>query len=354
MSPKVARAFVLVVAIGLFIGAITFGVKLVFPASYTPPISPQLATATKSSFSVTVNTTGAVVLSTETAVNFPSPGKIANLDVSVGQSVQKGTVLATLSSTAAQSAVSQAQANLVSAQARLVAAETPATPSQIAVLQTTINNAIQNQTDTASIVQTTASIDAQAVAADQAAISITEGDLTSGNCQSSSTTTTTSPTAQCQSYQAQLTAQENQLTTDQARSQSDATADVQKMNVAQGAVTAAKAALNAAITPTQSDVTTAQAAVTSAEASLQSAQASLSNLTLLSPISGTILQINAQVGQIVTGSSATVQVLPGTNSPISAITKNATAPTGLFIIGTSSQLVVGFPVQSSSVGALDG
>ncbi len=349
MSTKAARIFVIIVAVGLVVGAIAFGVRLVLPATNVSSIQPQLATASINSFPVVVAATGTVVPASETYVNFPYSGRLAQIDVTVGQSVSQGAPLATLDSASAQSAVSQAEANLASAQASLGAVENPLTASQQSLLQTALTNAEQVLTDTTSSVQTTNATDAQNIVSDQAAVQTAQTNFDNANCSNA----TTGATALCQSYQSQLTAQQHQLATDQARAQTDASAGVLRIDQAQGQVNSAKSNLAAAQTSNPSQVSAAQSAVSSAQAGLQAAQDRLANLTLAAPIAGTVLAINGQVGQSVSGSPTAGQSLPGTNTPVAGLTNGGGGNASpLFVIGTPGQLVVGFSFPSNDLSLI--
>jgi multidrug efflux pump subunit AcrA (membrane-fusion protein) len=67
----------------------------------------------------TISTSGNVTAPNNINVNFATGGKLAEIDVTVGQKVKKGQVLAKLDSTAAQAGLDSAKAQLASAQANL-------------------------------------------------------------------------------------------------------------------------------------------------------------------------------------------------------------------------------------------
>ena len=345
MSNKAARIFVIIVAVGLAVTAVTFGVNLVLPATNTSSSSmPQLATASITTFPVVVSETGSVVLASETDMNFPVSGTIAAIDVKVGQTVAQGTVLANLSSSSAQNAVAQAQANLSSAESTLNAAEHPLTPSQSTSLQTILSNAEQVQNDTTSSVQQTATIDAQNVQSDQTALASTQSSYNSASCATASTSVL------CQSYQSQITAEQNQLTIDQQRSQTDASAGALRNSEAQGQVNAARASLTAASTPNPAQISQAQSGVNAATSSLQSAQSALTGYTLTSPIAATVLAVNGQVGQTVPASTTATQTLPGSVTPLASVSSNGNGQSAFIVLGTPSQLIVAFAFPSSDYG----
>ncbi len=90
---------------------------------------------------------------------------------------------------------------------------------------------------------------------------------------------------------------------------------------AQNSVASAKQALQAKLDSRDSDVQAALAAVQSGQASYDSAKNALANLSLTAPISGVVAQVNGNVGEFVSGSTATPFIL-------------VTATSGLALHGT--------------------
>jgi HlyD family secretion protein len=79
------------------------------------PVTYQFQQATQGNFSLTVSATGPLQSAVYNLV-FTGTGKIAEIDVTVGQTVRKGQVLAKLDKTSLQDAVNAAQAGVLSAQ----------------------------------------------------------------------------------------------------------------------------------------------------------------------------------------------------------------------------------------------
>src|SRR5579875_2468376 len=102
-------------------------------------------------FVLTVSATGPIQGGTYNVV-FSGSGKISEIDVAVGQTVQKGQVLAKLDTTSLQDAVNAAQASVLSAQTALNNAQTGLSNTQsqsqasIASAQTALSNAQANLT----------------------------------------------------------------------------------------------------------------------------------------------------------------------------------------------------------------
>ena len=79
----------------------------------------RFSAAAQGNLALTVATTGSLVSNNQAKLSFSSSGKLAELDVKVGDVVKAGTVLAKLDPTALQQALAQAQLNLQDAQAAL-------------------------------------------------------------------------------------------------------------------------------------------------------------------------------------------------------------------------------------------
>src|SRR5256885_1400854 len=150
----------------------------------------QTAQVSQGTLQVTVAATGPITNPASVPLSFKSSGKLAEVDVAIGQQVTAGQALAKLDTTDLQIAVDQAQAALVQQQANLATVTAGATPEQAAVAQaqvdaaqTTLDNAQKSlasaQTSSAGTVAA-----AQAdVTASQVALAGTQKALQSGQDQ---------------------------------------------------------------------------------------------------------------------------------------------------------------------------
>ena len=117
------------------------------------PITYQFQQAIQGNFSLTVSATGPLQSAIYNLV-FTGTGTISEIDVSVGQTVTKGQVLAKLNKTSLQDAVNSAQAGVLSAQTGVTNAQaslgTTQTQSQTSVVtaQTTLSNDQTSLTNT--------------------------------------------------------------------------------------------------------------------------------------------------------------------------------------------------------------
>lgn len=302
----------------------------------------QVATATVQRGVVTasVSGTGNVIPGTDLALNFQSTGKVTEIDVSPGQHVTAGQVLARIDSTNAQSSLQSAQSALTVAQDKLqqlINVVTPAQKSQDqlslvqaqnavnqaqqslaatqaqisldAVLQQTalsqaqqgLSNAQANaaldatqqqtavnqataQLNTDQTAENAVSGDQSAVSADQSAVSADQSAISADGCNGAS------PKASCSSDQARLTSDQSKLSSDQSKLSSDQAAG-NRVPQDQNSVTNADNAQKASAVKDAQSIQGAQNALTNAQnnatatqlkdnQSLTSAQNALGNAQL--------------------------------------------------------------------------
>ncbi|MDA8195654.1 MAG: biotin/lipoyl-binding protein [Actinomycetota bacterium] len=350
MSNSFVRWFVAVVTGLLIVGSIAFGVRLVMPATAPSVLQPQLATVARTSFQKAVNVTGTVVPVTEAVVGFHAGGTISSINVKVGENVTSGTVLATLADPNGANSVAQAQANLQNAQAQLASAQNPSNPGQIAQLQTALTDAQSNLSQTQSTVQSINSSDAQRIQEQQTLVNTAQTNYTNGGCASQPTS------SNCLSLQSSLTAAQQVLADLQTAQSKDSANGQLQVAHAQATVDAAQAALTAASTPDPNAVAAAQAKVSGAQSALANASAIAAEANLVSPINGTVLQINGNVGDVVSGGQPTSVALPGISAPASALASSSggTGSGGLpfIVIGTPNDLAVAFSFPASDLGTV--
>lgn len=283
------------------------------------------------------------------AIAFQEGGQIAAVDVHEGSVVAQGTTLATLDASQFRAALAQANAGVAAAQAKLAGLESGTRPQQIQVDEAAVanaraalgvavnsaysaaNDAIENQTDNlfsnpktnnpiflvdAADSQTTNNIEATRVTI---GLALAQWYQALSQASSSAAQATLSGTAdavlsQINSYINQITLVVNgapaaaQLTSAQLSEYkayvATARAEVEKAigtNTGdEAALTSAQKALalaQAGATP--QDIQAAQAAAAQAQAAAESAQVALNNATLTAPFSGTVQNLTAQVGQVV-------------------------------------------------------
>src|SRR4051812_6822449 len=131
--------------IALFVAAaiVLGGGLFLYQRFNSPPATPaqQTAQATRGTITSSISATGSVASTASTRLNFTGVGRVAAVNVSLGDQVEPGQVLATLDTSDLQLAVQQARANLVAAQAKLQQTLAGARPEDVQQAQSTLASA---------------------------------------------------------------------------------------------------------------------------------------------------------------------------------------------------------------------
>jgi HlyD family secretion protein len=354
MSRK--RRIILVVALALVLVASGGGFYYFDQArlqAQAPTDTPVLSTArvTRGDLVITASGSGTLSPASETAVGFRSAGVLAELLVKVGDQIQAGDVLARLESTDAQAQVSQAEISLRQAELGLATLTQQASPADVAAAQASL---AQSKADLTSL--TAAANDQEVVGAretlksaqealdsllagpDPDAVASAKADLTlaemslrqaqSAYDQVSWRSDVAMTQQAADLWQATTNYDKAKAAYDeavkgptdeevaaaraqvaQAQSQLDALVaapDSNAVSAAQAQVTQAQAALDSLLNGASAeDLETAQLNVNQAQLNLESAQRQLQYTELVAPVSGTVLSVDAQVGESV-GTTAIV------------------------------------------------
>lgn len=358
--PRRRRRWIIAVAVLLLI-AILAGLFFTLRPGRRA-VAYQYQKVSQGDFSLTVNSTGPLQSGTYNLV-FSGTGKIAEIDVTVGQTVKQGQILAKLDKTSLQDAINAAQAQVLAAQAILNGDESSYSKTQgqsqasVSAAQTALTNAQNNLSTTQQQSQTSISgaqtslNDAQTnlaktKTASNASVSSAQTTLNNAqtnlrNVQNQSRTSiataktqetqaiaacnakptpaptptpTPTPTPDCvklatdQYNQAVATANanvataQNQVTTAQkglTTAQAQAASDIA---TAQGQVNTAQSQLNTAMAQGNSNNTTAQGQINTAQSQLNTtqAQADTNNATALNMINTAQGTVNADLAQLQT------------------------------------------------------
>ena len=296
-------------------------------------------------------------------VVFSGTGKIAEIDVKVGQTVSQGQILAKLDKTSLQDAYNEAQANVLAAVAALNNAMTTSGKTQaqsqanVAAAQTALNNARKGLTTTqaqsqANIASAQTSLaDAQAnllkveqvseasIASAQTALTNAQINLRkvqaeaqaninlaydqeqqaiskcNGNAkciqlaEDQYNQTVATAHASVATAQGQVDTAQKQLSSAQAQAAANINTAQGQINTAQSQLTAAQAQANTNNTTAQGQISTAQSQLNTTQTQLQTAQHNLNNAILRAPHDGIVTIINGSVGGtpgIPSNSTATV------------------------------------------------
>lgn len=157
----------------------------------------QVVTATTGTMKQTVSASGTIEPASEADLSFAVSGKVTAVDVSVGQAVTAGQVLATVDSSALQASADSAQASLTSAEAKLSSDESSgASTSQILSDKASVTSA-QSQLTSAKTNLADASL-TSTIAGTVASVNLSDGQQVTGSgsatSSSASASTTGTPT----------------------------------------------------------------------------------------------------------------------------------------------------------------
>ena len=352
-----AAAVVIVAALG--------GVMYVRGSS--APVTYRTTTAVLGTVRQTLSLTGNLTPIAQANVSFQVSGTVTAVNVSVGQQITAGQVLATVDATTLQDTLTQAQANLTAAQAKLSAdqgsssASSSTTAQQVATARTNLANDQQSYTDTLAVNAQTIRTDQQNIAGDQAAVdrdnqavSQAQQRYNSDGCSSTPSTSTCQTDQQnlssAQQTQAKdqqtLTSAQSGLATDQVRGQQSADQAAAKVASDRTALSNAQSGTgsNSAATAASS-VAQDTATITQDQLAIANDQKAVNQATLVSPAAGQVAQINTAVGSAV-GSASTA----GTGSSANAASSSAASSSSSSSTSTAQFIILtpgSFEVTSS-------
>src|SRR6266704_2308801 len=290
------------------------------------PITYQFQQAIQGNFSLTVSATGPLQSAIYNLV-FTGTGTISEIDVSVGQTVTKGQVLAKLNKTSLQDAANSAQAGVLSAQTGVNTAQANLSKAQaqsnanVQSAQVALNNAqaslstTQTQSQTGiNTAQTTLSNDQTSLSHTQAqsAASISAAQTTLSNAQTSLSHTQATASAQIAAAQ---------LAKEQA-----CTATPPATPVASSCATAT-AAYNQAVATANANVAAAQANVTSAQKqlTLTEEQAKANNATAQARVTSDRQQVASTEAQASSSNTTAQNTVNAATSSLATAQANANA-----------------------------
>jgi multidrug efflux pump subunit AcrA (membrane-fusion protein) len=270
------------VLIGLVLVFAILGGSVVYAQAGRPITTYRTALVTYGTITQTIGLAGNLAPVTEADLNFPSAGTVALVEVSVGETVVKGELLAALDPTILAAQLSQAKATLSAAKSKLAQDQAGPTAQNLAsaknpvsAAQVSVNNAKVSYADTKAI-------NAQQVAAAQ---SVVDASCPAG------------PTC-AQDQQSLAMAKVKAL---QSNHQSAA-----QLASAQQQLTAARSSLAAFLASSISPQTVQidQAQIQIDQVDVNTLQHQLNGARMTSPIAGVVSQVNIKEGQsVATGGS---------------------------------------------------
>ena len=382
---------------GLAIVALVLGTLIyrdMFVPSKNAAAALNLYTVARRTVTASVTGSGNVEPQQQANVNFKVAGTLTAIDVHVGDHVSAGQTLATIDSTAEQTALDQAEANLATAQANLQSVQTPLTQNQITQLQDSVAQAQQTYNDTVTQVNLTNSQDAAQVTADQNQLTLDQSILNNSlnyqqDQQKLAAAQTTLQTAEntfkadatCTgvafaNYSAQCLAEftavsnaqtavnlaqtavnadastvnldQSRLTADKTRQQNDTTNGQRSINQAAASLKSAQDQLNTQTEAKPNQIASAKASVLNAQAMVATAQQNLSYTTLVSPMDGQVNSINGVVGETTAPGGGDTAEAPGSQAPL----PTGAASSAFMVIGNVSGLEAVIPFAESDASRL--
>jgi macrolide-specific efflux system membrane fusion protein len=320
--------------------------------------APQYRTAAAALGTIrqTLSLTGNLAPVAQSNLNFQVSGTVTAIDVSAGQTVIAGQVLATVDPSALQTTLTQDQANLTAAQAKLTADESSGstastnTAQQIASAKTTLANDQTAYNDTIALNNQTRSNDQAAIASAQAAVtsdsatvSVAQAAYNNDGCGGTTPppacTTDTQNLSTAKSQQAKdtstLASAQQALPTDTVRAQQSA--DQASAKVASDRTALSNAESTSAGASQASAVAQDNAGLAQAQQAVTTAQDAVAEATLTAPTAGEVAQVNLSVGSTTSGSSS------------SAAAASASASAAQFILLTPGSFEVTSTVSDSVV-----
>lgn len=322
--------------------------------------APQYRTAAAAVGTIrqTLSLTGNLAPVAQSNLNFQVSGTVTAIDVSAGQTVTAGQVLATVDPSALQTTLTQDQANLTAAQAKLTADESSGSTAstniaqQIASAKTTLANDQTAYNDTIALNNQTISNDRAAIASaqasvtsDSAAVSTAQAAYNNDGCGGTTPppacTTDTQNLSTAKSQQAKdtstLASAQQALPTDTVRAQQSA--DQASAKVASDRTALSNAENTTASASQASAVAQDNAGLAQAQQAVTTAQDAVAEATLTAPTAGEVAQVNLSVGSTTGGSS----------SSAAAAAASASASAAQFILLTPGSFEVTSTVSDSVI-----
>jgi arylsulfatase A-like enzyme/multidrug resistance efflux pump len=259
-------------------------------------------------FDSPVSAAGAVEPLHTAELDFSATGTVASIDVTQGQQVQQGAVLATQDASAADAKLASDQAKLGSDQAALTQLGTPLTPAQVLQSQDKVNEAQAAVSAAQSTVADVTAVNNASLGAPLAAVQAAQATLATD--QQTYRTTCSPPTppnqTACSTDAHQLTVDQNALGSAQANQAEVTAMNLEKIDQARTALSQAQAALASAQSDqavasqpaTPAAIAAAQAAVTSDKAAVTSDQAAVAQTVLRAPFTGVVGSVAGAVGDV--------------------------------------------------------
>jgi HlyD family secretion protein len=352
----------------LCVGAVVAAILLVGPASGSTTAVTRTAKAAEGVVQSTVSGSGNLQPASQLNLGFKTGGTVTKINVTQGEYVTEGKLIAELDPQSAEVTLEQSKAALQSAEANLVKEEetdgesatgsgssgagggaTAATTSVAHTSSSTVATSASTTTDTAP--------DGTAPAATEPSTTTTPATTTPSSGSPNTTTTPSATTSPASNTTPNTTSTETKRTSgsskasspESGRRESQSSGSSSKSSESSGSST--KATVSAATR--EANLASARAAVKSDQLTVQSDEEAIGATKLYAPQSGTIVSLSGQVGEVVSGSGTTKASSSSSSSSSGSgsSTAGGSATTGRSTGGTSSSSSSDSGSSSSSSSA---
>ena len=336
MTERTGASWVVYVLGALCAGAIVAAVLLVGPASSSQATVTRTATVAQGVVQSTVSGSGNLQALSQLNLGFKTGGTVTHIDVTQGQQVTQGQLLATLDPQSAEVTLEQAKASLQSAEANLAKEEETDGEGS-----TGSGAASGGTASAASVRATTVSQTATAASASTSAYPGSPTSTATTTTPTSTSPAATTPTATTPATTAPGSKSPSKSTTTPAASEErSTTTQSTKAKRTAGETEAseekAKEKEKISTATREANLASARAAVRSDALSVHSDEQAVQDTNLYAPESGTIVSLSGQVGEVVTGSGTTRASSAASSSGGSGSSGAGAGATGRSATGASS------------------
>ncbi|MGC8513781.1 MAG: HlyD family efflux transporter periplasmic adaptor subunit [Acidimicrobiales bacterium] len=346
----------LVVAIGI---VAYFGVTSVFHKAATTT-AVRTATVSRGTVEQTETASGNISPAQDENVDFSTAGTVNSVNVTLGETVVAGQLLATLDPSTAQTALTTAEGQLSTAESNLSLAESGGeTPPQVAQDNATLSSDEQNASTAASVLsgaQAQLSSDEAACAATPTTTTTTTlppanpGSSTQGASTGSSSTGSAGSSSTGSSSAGSASAASSNPCSAVASDLTTVNQDETSLTNAQNALTQENLSIEAKRYVNPATLTQDETAITTAQQAVTNDEQALAETKLTAPFSGTVIALNGTVGETVSGggssAASTSSASSSTGSSSSSSSASSSGSSSAFLtLATlgNLQVVAGFP-----------
>lgn len=297
------RTMIIILSIAAIVVVIFLGSRAFRASSASATAGYETAAARRGELVAMVNATGSIAPRSRAALNFPTPGRITEIKVAVGDQVQGGQELATMDARELEQAVAQAEATLRISQARLDQARHGATAEQVTAAKANLTSAQEN------LNRLNAGTSEQDVEIARLRWEQAKDELWGAQCQRDATVgnasipEATKAQSRAAVASAEMAAEIARLQYEQAKAGPSAT----DVRAAEAQVAKAQADLASVSSGASAEeISAAQAQLDQNAAAVQQARLRLEGATLKAPFAGIVAGISGRVGEL---AGATVPVI---------------------------------------------